>query len=82
VKLYNHCRVDAGSGLTDYFVPQIAKMKQVGSVIALADDPKEAIELCKERVKQVRAFDIEVDEDSLDKAMEEMDLSSASAVSV
>lgn len=80
VKLYNHARVDdeGPMGMTDYFVPQIAKMKQIGSVVALADDPKEAVDLCKQRVGKVKAFDLEVDEDSLDEAMLKMsDLTAA-----
>ena len=74
VNLYNHARVDDEGplGMADYFVPQIAEMKQIGSVIALADDPKEAIDLCKERAKKIKAFDLEFEDDSLDKALEEM----------
>src|SRR5438445_198336 len=82
-KIYNHCRVDDEGpiGMADYFVPQLAKMKQVGSVVALADDPQEAIDLCKERAQLVRGFDIETEPDALDKACEEMEeLSSHSAV--
>jgi hypothetical protein len=78
INLYNHCRVNG----IDYIIPQVNKMKQIGSVVAIGSSPKEVIDTCKERAQQIRAFDIEVDEDSLDKAMEEMDLSSASAVSV
>lgn len=74
VKLYNHARVDDDGpiGMADYFVPQIAKMKQIGSVVALADDPQEAIKLCKERAEQIKAFDLEFELESLDKAFEEM----------
>lgn len=79
VKLYNHCRVDDEGpiGLADYFVPQIAKMKQIGSVVALADDPQEAVDLCKERAKQVKAFDLEMETDALDEAMELVEKSEA-----
>lgn len=78
VKLYNHARVDDSGpiGMADYFVPQIAKMKQIGSVVALADDPQEAVDLCKERAEMVKAFDLEMEPDALDKAMEEMQVSS------
>jgi hypothetical protein len=74
VKIYNHARVDDEGpiGLADYFEPQVAKMKQIGSVIALADDPTEAADLCKERAELVHAFDLESSPDSLDEAMEEM----------
>jgi len=68
VKIYNHARIDG----KDYFVPQIAKMKQVGSVIGLANTPEEAVKLCKRRAAEVRGFDIECDFDSLDEAMNEM----------
>lgn len=75
VKLYNHARVDDQGeiGMADYFVPQIAKMRQLGSVIALADDPQEAVDTCKERAEQIKGFDVEVDSDALDKALEEME---------
>lgn len=75
LKLYNHARVEAGDGIgvKDQFVPQVMKMRQLGSVIALADDPKEAIDLCKERASSVNAFDLEFDCDALDEAYEEME---------
>lgn len=74
VKLYNHCRIDTGKdgGLVDYFVPQIAKMKQIGSVVALGDTPEAAVKLCKERAKMITGFDLETEADSLDKAVKEM----------
>ena len=74
LKLYNHCRIDDEGpiGLADYFVPQIAKMKQVGSVVALADDPQEAVDLCKKRAEMVKAFDLDMEPDALDQALEEM----------
>jgi hypothetical protein len=74
LKLYNHALVEAGDGIgiKDQFVPQVMKMRQIGSVIALADDPQEAIELCKDRASMVKALDLECDCDSLDKAYEEM----------
>lgn len=74
LKLYSHARVDAGDGIgvKDQFVPQVMKIRQVGSVIALADDPQEAIDLCKERAEMVKAFDLQYDLDALDKAREEI----------
>jgi hypothetical protein len=71
VKLYNHARVDDEGpiGMADYFVPQLAKMKQLGSVVALSDDPQEAVDLCKERANKIKSFDLEIEYDSLDKAM-------------
>lgn len=69
VKLYNHCRLDDDGeiGMADYFVPQVAPMKQLGSVVALGDNPDETIALCKERAEAVRGFDLEREADSLDK---------------
>lgn len=69
VKLYNHCRVN---GL-DYTVPQLAKMKQVGSVIALGKSPEAAVKLCKERAEQIHGYDLETESDALDEAVQEMD---------
>lgn len=70
LKLYNHARVDAGDGIgvKDQFVPQVMKMRQLGSVVALADDPVEAKRLCRERAEQVAGFDVQCDCDPLDKA--------------
>jgi len=69
VKLYNHCRMDDEGeiGMADYFIPQVAPMKQLGSVVALGDDPDETIALCKERAESVTGFDLERESDSLDK---------------
>lgn len=78
VKLYNHARMeDTGPDLMDFFIPQIAKMRQCGSIIALSDDPHEAMETCKERAEQIKAFDLEHEGDSLEKAAEEMGVSPA-----
>lgn len=72
LKIYNHARVEEDGEIKDFFVPQIARMRQIGSIVALADDPQEAVDLCKERSENVRAFDLELEEDTLDKALEEM----------
>lgn len=73
IKIYNHARVESGPlGTLDYFVPQIAKMKQVGSVVALGDDPEEAVKLCKERAQGVKGFDLESECDALDKTVKEV----------
>lgn len=80
VKLYNHCRIDDGNGLSDYVVPQFVphfdRMSEIGSVVALADSPQEAIDLCKERAEQVKGFKVTCDCDALDRAAEEMNVSS------
>jgi hypothetical protein len=68
VKLFNHCRIDGA----DYVVPQIAKMKQIGSVIGLGNTPDEACNAAKERAKQVKGYDLEAETDALDKAVSEM----------
>lgn len=81
VKLYNHCRIDDGNGIADYVVPQFVphfdRMKEIGSVVALADDPQEAIDLCKERAETVKGFKVTFDGDALDQAAEEMNVSSS-----
>jgi predicted RNase H-like HicB family nuclease len=69
VKIYNHCRIDG----KDYCVPQIAKMKQVGSVVALGNTPEEAIKLAKERANKIKGYDLEAEVDALDKAAKEME---------
>ena len=69
VKLYNHCR---NRGL-DWAVPQIAKMKQVGSVVAAGDTPEEAKEAVTMIAEQVTGFDLETEAESLDGAIEEME---------
>lgn len=78
VKLYYHARLSgpAEIGTQDYFIPQMNpqydRMKEFGSVIALSDDPDEAISTCKERASQVQAMKCDYDEEALDKAYEEM----------
>lgn len=79
--LYHHCRVECGDlGLQDCIVPQFNphydRMPEIGSVVALADDPQEAIDLCKERAEQVGGLKVTCDSDALDKAFEEMKVSS------
>lgn len=73
VKLYNHCRIEG----VDYTVPQLARMKQVGSVVAIGDDPEEVCETCKERAEAVRGFDLERETDALDCAREDVEALSA-----
>lgn len=68
VKLYNHCRVDG----IDWVIPQQVKMKHIGSVVAISDDPEEARDKCKELASQVKGFDISYNEESLDEAFTEM----------
>jgi predicted RNase H-like HicB family nuclease len=81
LKIYNHCRIDTkgDGGIVDFFIPQIAKMKQIGSVVALGDTPEEAVDKCKEIAEQVRGFDLESEADSLDKCVEEMEEEPAEA---
>jgi hypothetical protein len=69
VKLFNHCCVDG----MDYVVPQMAKMKQVGSVIGLGKTMDEAVKIAKERAEQVKGYDLESECDALDKAVEDME---------
>lgn len=68
VKLYNHCRIDG----VDWIIPQIAKMKHIGSIVAVADSPEEARDNCKEAAEQVTGFDLSYNEEALDEAFTEM----------
>jgi hypothetical protein len=69
VKLYNHARIEG----VDYTVPQIARMRQIGSVVAIGDDPDEVCETCKERAKAVCGFDLDREIDALDGAREDVE---------
>ena len=69
VKIYNHCRVDG----VDYAVPQLANMKQVGSVVAFGNTPEETVAKCKEIAEQVEGYDLETEADSLDTAVKELE---------
>jgi hypothetical protein len=69
VKLYHHCRIEG----VDYVMPQLAKMKQIGSVIGLGKTPDEACNAAKERVQLIKGYDLEAETDALDKAAKEME---------
>lgn len=69
VKIYNHCRING----MDYAINQMAKMKQVGSVVGLGNTPDEACESAVERAKQIKGYDLEMEYEALDKAREEME---------
>lgn len=69
VKLYHHCRIDG----VDHVMPQLAKMKQVGSVIGLGKTPEEACNAAKERVQLIKGYDLDAETDALDKAVEQME---------
>lgn len=77
VKLYNHCRIEGEDYVIPQFVPHFDRMSEIGSVVALADDPQEAIDLCKERAEQVHGFKVKCDCDALDKAFDEMKVSAS-----
>lgn len=69
VKLYHHCRIDG----VDIVMPQLAAMRQIGSVVGLGDTVEEACEQAKENAKQVKGYDLEMEDEALDKAVEEME---------
>lgn len=69
VKLYNHCRIEG----VDVVMPQLASMKQVGSVVGLGATIEEAVESAKERAEQIEGYDLEIEADALDKAVSEME---------
>jgi hypothetical protein len=68
MKLYNHCRIDG----VDWIIPQIAKMKHIGSVVAISDSPEQAVADCKEAAEKVSGFDLSFNTDALDEAFSEM----------
>ena len=69
VKLYNHAIING----KDYIVPQIAPMKELGSVIGLGNTPEEAVKMAKNNAKQIDGFDIEIECDALDEAVKLME---------
>ena len=69
VKLYNHCRING----QDYVVPQITKMKEIGSVIGLGKTAKEACDMAKKNADAVAGFDLCAETDALDKALKLME---------
>ena len=69
VKIYHHCRIDG----MDYCMPQLAKMKQVGSVIGLGKTVGEACKAAKERAEQIKGYDLDAETDALDKAVKLME---------
>lgn len=69
VKLYNHCRING----QDYVVPQLAKMKQIGSVVGTGKTPKEACDMAKKNADAVKGFDLDAETESLDKALKLME---------
>ena len=71
VKLYNHCRIKWSDYVVPQFVPHFDRMKEIGSVVALANSPEEAIDLCKERAELVEGFKVSFEPEALDDALEE-----------
>ena len=69
VKLYNHAIIDG----KDYVVPQIAPMKELGSVIGFGNTPEEAIKMAQKNAEKVDGFDVEKEVESLDKAAKLME---------
>lgn len=69
VKLYNHCRIEG----VDVVMPQLAAMKQVGSVVGLGKTVEQAVESAKEMAEQIEGYDLEIEADALDKAVLEME---------
>jgi len=56
-----------------YIVPQNAKIECIGSVVAVGDDLQETMDEVKEYGKQVEAYGLEIDYDSLDEAVEKIE---------
>ena len=68
-KIYNHCRIDG----VDYSVPQVARMKQVGTVIGLGDTPEAAKKAATDNAEKIKGYDLDMETDALDKAMSMME---------
>lgn len=74
LKLYNHACIKG----THYVVPQVDKMKEIGSVIAIADDADDAVQLCLDRAEKVDGFKLEYSPEALIHAQQNVeDLSPA-----
>jgi len=69
LKLYNHCRING----KDYIVPQLAKMKQLGSVVGFGDSPEAACKAAQERAEKIKGYDLEIETDSLTKAVKTLE---------
>lgn len=67
IKIYHHCIIKG----IDCCIPQLAKMKQVGSVIGLGNTPQEAAKAARDRAKQIKGYDLEMETDALDKLIAE-----------
>lgn len=69
IKLYNHCRIEG----VDTVMPQLASMKQVGSVVGLGKTVDEAVTAAKKMAAQVKAYDLDMEDEALDKAVKQME---------
>jgi hypothetical protein len=68
-KIYNHAIIDG----VDYSVPQIARMKQIGSVVGLGNTPEEACDMAKQHADKIKGYDVDAETDALDKAVKLME---------
>jgi hypothetical protein len=69
VRLRNMCIIDG----TYYIVPQSAKVDNIGGLVATGDTLEAAIEEVKGYASQVEAYGLDIFEDSLDQAQEEIE---------
>jgi len=69
VKLYYHCRKHGH----DYTLPQISRMEEVGSVIALGDTKEAAAKLCRERAEQISGDHVHVKVEEIERVFDGFD---------
>lgn len=68
VKIKNLCVVDG----IKYYVPQNVEMREIGAVIGLGNTLEDAILECQSNAKKVEGPDLEMNEDTLNKAFEQI----------
>ena len=70
VKFRNHCKI----GGLDYFVPQPpSELPEIGAVLGVGETIEEAVEHCKANAEQIKAYDLDIQLDSIDDAMKEIE---------
>lgn len=68
VKLRNFCMIDG-----KYYVIPLSGMSGIGAVVSIGNTMDEAIKKCKEYAKQIQGYGLEIHEDSLDDANDEIE---------
>jgi len=70
VKLRNHTRIHN----LDYFVPQPpSELPEIGAVLGVGDSLDQAIQHLKDNAAQIKAYDLDIQLDSIDDALNEIE---------